>query len=137
MFVSVLLIRNILLRIVMAMDSSRELPVYTGPVDHLRHGFRSLESEFVAPHPVQRLQTASANSGAWVRKLDTVRRIYGSHMAMRLATEKETFSRNRRLPGLESSNIALQTLMGTDETVDFQDFLNGIFMHSLSYLFSV
>lgn len=46
-------------------------------------------------------------------------------MAMRLATERETFSRIRRLPGLESSHIALQTMMGTDETVDFPDFLNG------------
>lgn len=46
-------------------------------------------------------------------------------MAMRLATEKETFSRARRLPGLESSNIALQTLMGSAESVDFVDFLNG------------
>ena len=100
------------------------LPVYSGAVDHLRYGFRSLENEFSAQHPIQNLQK-SANSSAWASKLDMVRRTHGSHMAMRLATEKETFSRIRRLPGLESSNIALQTLMGNAESVDFPDFLNG------------
>lgn len=100
------------------------LPVYSGAVDHLRYGFRSLESELVSQHSIQNLQKAS-NSSAWLAKLDVVRRTHGSHLAMRLATEKETFGRARRLPGLESSNIALQTLMGTAETVDFPDFLNG------------
>ena len=101
------------------------LPVYSGAVDHLRYGFRSLESEYAAQHPVQNLQTANSSS-AWLAKLDVVRRTHGGHLAMRLATEKETFGRVRRLPGLESSNIALQTLMGTAETVDFPDFLNGM-----------
>lgn len=105
------------------MESSG-LPVYSGPVDHLRYGFNSLESAHGAQHPVQNIQKAS-NSSAWLAKLDVVRRTHGSHLAMRLATEKEIFGRNRRLPGLESSNIALQTMMGTDETVDFPDFLNG------------
>ena len=100
------------------------LPLYSGPVDHLRYGFRSLESDLNAQHPIQSLQS-TRNSSAWVAKLDNVRRTYGSHLAMRLATEKEIFGRNRRLPGLESSNIALQTVMGTSETVDFTDFLNG------------
>ncbi len=106
------------------MDSSG-LPLYSGPVDHLRHGFRSLEHELTAPHPIQAVQRSS-HSSAWNAKLDVVRRTHGSHMAMRLATERETLSRIRRLPGLESSHIALQTMMGTDETVDFPDFLNGI-----------
>ena len=44
---------------------------------------------------------------------------------MRLATEKAMFSRPHRLPGLQSSNISLETVMGTDSTIDFTDFLNG------------
>jgi hypothetical protein len=46
-------------------------------------------------------------------------------MAMTLATEKEIFSRMRRLPGLETSNVGLETVMGVDESIDFPDFLNG------------
>ena len=99
------------------------LPLYSGPINHLRHGFRSLETDLSAKHPIQSMQ--KANNSGWVSKLDTVRKIYGSHLAMQLATERETFSRMRRLPGLESSNIALQTMMGTDESIDFCDFLNG------------
>jgi proteasome maturation protein len=102
------------------------LPVYSGPVDHLRFGFRSLENELSAPHPIQALQ--KTNNNAWLAKLDQVRRTHGSHMAMRLATERETFSRVHRLPGLESSNIALQTLMGTADTIEFPDFLNSKFI---------
>jgi proteasome maturation protein len=103
---------------------SNGLPLYTGPVDHMRLGFRSLENELSVQHPINSMQN-SKNGSAWMGKLDTVRRMHGSHLAMRLATERETMSRIRRLPGLQSSNIALQTLMGTDETVEFSDFLNG------------
>ena len=44
---------------------------------------------------------------------------------MRLKTEKETLSQVRRAPGLPSSMIALETVLGTDETIEFEDFLNG------------
>ena len=99
------------------------LPITSGPIDHLRQGFNSLEQAYKQPHPVQILQ--NKQDLEWNLKLDVVRRNYGSHLAMRLATEKKMLSRARRLPGLESSNIALATVLGTSETIDFQDFLNG------------
>ena len=34
------------------------LPVYTGPIDHLRFGFESLASEYAARHPVDAMQRA-------------------------------------------------------------------------------
>ena len=58
-------------------------------------------------------------------KLDAVRRTYGSHMAMRLATERAIFSQPLRLPGLPSSRIAMDTITGDDSMVDFADYLNG------------
>ena len=61
-------------------------------------------------------------------KLDDVRRMYGSHMAMRLATERSIFGRPHRLAGLEtgiaSQPMSFQTVSGTDEKIDFTDFLN-------------
>ena len=60
----------------------------------------------------------------WASKLDTVRRTHGSALAMRLATEKIMFSESHRLPGLKSSRVAHDTLMGTDNSIDFADFLN-------------
>lgn len=100
------------------------LPVYTGPVDHLRYGFRSLESEMSAPHPVSAFQK-NRGEAEWACKMDMVRRSYGSHLAMRLASERAMLSRPHRLPGLQSSNISLDTIMGTDSMIDFTDFLNG------------
>jgi proteasome maturation protein len=113
------------------MDSF-SLPHYDGPVDHMRNGLRSLESEMSAPHPIAALQRSNMSDRS--AKLDTVRRLYGSHMAMRLETERQIFSKNHRLPGLESSKIARQTLMGSDETMEFSDFLNGCFLLFLKYL---
>lgn len=100
------------------------LPVYDGPLDHLRYGFRSLESEMASAHPVSVFQK-NRGEAEWLCKMDMVRRSYGSHMAMRLASEKAMLSRPHRLPGLQSSNISLETVMGTDTTIDFTDYLNG------------
>jgi proteasome maturation protein len=99
------------------------LPILQGPVDHMRQGFRSFEQAATAQHPIQLMQNRSDLE--WNLKLDTVRRTYGSHMAMRLATERTVMGRMRRLPGLKSSNIGMETLLGTDEQIDFRDYLNG------------
>lgn len=101
------------------------LPILTGPIDHLRQGFQGLQLEAAnnAPHPLETLQ--KRGEYAFNSKLDMVRRTYGSHMAMRLATEQMIHDRDRRLPGLQSSHIACDTLAGSDITIDFQDYLNS------------
>ena len=35
--------------------------------------------------------------------------------------------RMRRGPGLHSSFLGLETLLGSDETIEFDDFLSGLF----------
>ena len=100
------------------------LPHYTGPVNTLRTGFRSLEHEKNVQHPIKVMQDNKRGSD-WNIKLDMVRKTYGSHMAMRLATERQMLDHSHRLPGMESSKIALQTVLGTDEAIEFSDYLNG------------
>jgi hypothetical protein len=107
------------------------LAILTGPVDHMRQGFSSFEQSHLAQHPIRLLQNRAEQE--WKFKLDTIRRTQGSHMAMRLATERAMMDRMRRLPGLAHSTIGLQTVIGTDEQIDFQDFLNG----TLAVLMSV
>lgn len=97
--------------------------ILQGPVDHLRQGFQSYEQAHRAPHPIQMMQNRPDLE--WNYKLDTVRRTYGSHMAMRLATEKKVMSRMRRLPGLETSSIGVDTVLGTDLSIEFRDYLNS------------
>ena len=102
----------------------KSIPVYEGPVDHLRYGFKSLETQTSAAHPVAQLQLANVDA-QWAAKLDMVRRTYGSHLAMRLATERTMFGRQHRLPGLQSSHVGLDTVTGSDVNIDFSDYLSG------------
>ena len=100
------------------------LPVFSGASDHMRLGFRSLETEMgVAQHPVRAIQKKS-DSSLWSSKLDQVRRVYGSSLAMRLATEKQIFDRSHRLGDLESSKIMRDTMIGMDDKIQFEDVLN-------------
>lgn len=56
-----------------------------------------------------------------------MRKIFGSHMVARLEMEKEVLSQFQRLPVLESSYVGLETILGTDEDIEFEDYLSGTF----------
>lgn len=88
------------------------LPFHAAPVDVLRYGFQSLECDANLGHPMMRIEknvplfyphSSHLFQDGWDDKLMTARRMYGIHMAMRLATEKETFEKPHRLYGLPSS----------------------------------
>merc|ERR1719285_232546 len=73
-------------------------------------------------HPVEKIQQN------WLRtQLETKHylqaNVYGSHFPIALRTEIETLARFQRLPGLPSSRVGLECLMGRDETIDFEDYL--------------
>ena len=105
------------------MDSSENgIPILNGPADHLRHGFNSMEYEAKATHPLA--NSIKREEDEWIAKLDNVRRMYGSHMAMRLATERQTFKKNNRMPGLKTSSIHYDIVMGQDTQINFSDYLN-------------
>ena len=106
----------------MSISEESGIPILNGPADHLRHGFNSLDYEARSCHPLA--NAAKRDEEEWIAKLDNVRRMYGSHMAMRLATERQTFNRNNRMPGLRTSSIHHDILMGTDTVIDFKDYLN-------------
>lgn len=100
----------------------KHIPIITAPNDQLRCGVRSLQHESLQRHPVDTQQTNADRE--WNSKLDHVRRIHGSALAMRLAGERQMFCQSHRMPGIKSSKIALETLMGEDSTIQFSDFLN-------------
>jgi hypothetical protein len=107
---------------------STSIPLLGNPVDMMQAGpnGHNFASSATQKHPVEDLQQRST----MFDDLDDVRRIYGSGLAMRLATERQMASKvGGRLPGMESSsvdssNIILETLMGTDIKLDFQDVLS-------------
>jgi len=108
-------------------QGSQGLPFHSGPVNHMVHGLTSLEHAHKAKHPVYLLQSERQNK-EWTNKLDMVRRTYGSHLAMELEAERQTFSSKNRLPGLASSNISLQIVLGQDNKIDVEDYLNDEFL---------
>ena len=65
-------------------------------------------------------------------KLDSARRMYGSHLAMRLASERVQFSRPHRLPGMPSNSLGRDVCLGLNDTIEFSDFLNGMYFDSLA-----
>jgi Proteasome maturation factor UMP1 len=59
--------------------------------------------------------------------LEFVRKVYGSGLALRLATEqKQARDQNlmARAPGMESSNLLGEIVSGRDTTIDFGDYLS-------------
>ena len=105
-------------------DKGNVMPMYKGSADTLLTGFSSLESAYgVTAHPLKKI-VGSFTDAQHSDKLNETRRIYGSHMAMRLATEKAVFGRPRRMVGLESSSIGRDTLLGEDLQIGFENFLD-------------
>lgn len=84
----------------------------------------NLASSAMQRHPVDELQRSPFDD------LSHVRSIYGSGLAMRLASERQLAGQvGGRLPGMErgygfASNCTLDILRGEDTTIDFKDFLS-------------
>jgi hypothetical protein len=99
------------------------------PVSTLDEGLNSnnLASQSLLRHPVDEMQRAQQVNFI-LDDLEDVKIMYGSGLAMRLATERQmAMNVCGRLPGMDAiggqSNIILETLMGTDTKLDFRDFL--------------
>ncbi|KAL3803415.1 hypothetical protein ACHAW5_001913 [Stephanodiscus triporus] len=108
------------------------IPVMRKPSDAMSNGLNSsnLAALAMQRHPIDRMQRANGGNGATESPLDldAVRRLYGSGLAMRLATERRLASNvGGRLPGMDAhpdSRAMYETLTGDDLTIGFGDFLN-------------
>ena len=73
-------------------------------------------------HPVEDIQRN------WLRNsIETkhfmLGQMYGKHLPMQLRMESQILSQAQRLPGLPNSNLGLETILGRDETIEFEDYL--------------
>jgi len=89
----------------------------------LKYDLPKLRNQNLSSHPVQHIQK-SWRADEESRKSFVVKRIFGTQMAMRFQMERDILSQFKRLPGLTSSFVGLETMLGTDEDIDFEDFLN-------------
>eukprot|EP00578_Thalassiosira_sp_NH16_P020014 CAMPEP_0181101670 /NCGR_PEP_ID=MMETSP1071-20121207/13888_1 /TAXON_ID=35127 /ORGANISM="Thalassiosira sp., Strain NH16" /LENGTH=148 /DNA_ID=CAMNT_0023184557 /DNA_START=71 /DNA_END=517 /DNA_ORIENTATION=+ len=117
----------------MTADSmSNSIPVMRKPSDAMSTGLNSnnLATQAMQRHPIDRMQRANAGAGSTQSPLDldAIRRLYGSGLAMRLATERRmALNVGGRLPGLDAhpdSRAMYESLTGDDLSLGFGDFLN-------------
>lgn len=64
-------------------------------------------------------------NGEEARRCQLWEQSLGSHASLRLHREQALLRGCARLHGLPSAQIGLSIVNGTDETIDFSDFLNG------------
>ncbi|AWP20865.1 putative proteasome maturation protein [Scophthalmus maximus] len=94
-----------------------------GIQDSLRSGFTSVKNELIPSHP---LEVSEKNFQLNQDKMNfsTLRNIQGLHAPLKLQMEYRAARQIQRLPFLQSSNLALDTLRGSDESIGFDDILN-------------
>uniref|UniRef100_A0A8C1V761 Proteasome maturation protein n=1 Tax=Cyprinus carpio TaxID=7962 RepID=A0A8C1V761_CYPCA len=109
-----------------------------GVQDSLRRGFSSVKNELLPSHPLE-LSEKNFQLNQDKMNFNTLRNIQGLHAPLKLQMEYRAARQIQRLPFLPSSNLALDTLRGTDDTIGFEDILNGMKKHSslhgLMYIF--
>merc|ERR1712070_1208569 len=80
-----------------------------------------LAARAAARHPVDQMQRSIRHP---YRDLTFARRVYGSGLAMTLATEQKNAAHESHSLGLPSSGVYSDIVMGNDVKIDFSDFLS-------------
>jgi Proteasome maturation factor UMP1 len=120
------------------------MPVSSGLRD-VREPFPSFELDMKAPHPIHailrqvcclsrchivngveaRLKLPQAPKTMWSERLKSAERAYGTAFAMSMEMDRNILKQFQRGPGLPSSFCGLDTVMGRDERISFEDYLGG------------
>ncbi|XP_008436617.1 proteasome maturation protein [Poecilia reticulata] len=93
-----------------------------GVQDSLRSGFTSVKNELLPSHPLE-LSEKNFQLNQDKINFSTLRNIQGLHAPLKLQMEYRAARQIQRLPFLPSSNLALDTLRGSDECIGFEDIL--------------
>ncbi|CAM9430356.1 unnamed protein product [Ectocarpus sp. 12 AP-2014] len=107
----------------MAGMMGKAMPMARAPHDQMRFGFSSFAQDASAGHPLEAMNKARIPN-EFDFKMDLAGKVYGSAFVMRMKTEVATLSQAPHLPGLPSSMLGLETVLGRDETVEFEDYLD-------------
>jgi len=117
-------------------ESAPSIPVVKKPVSSLEIGpnGNNLASSAASRHPVDDMQRrirqagmTGSSQGNPFQNLEHVRRMYGSGLALRLATEQKLAAeqdRDARASGLPTSGLYRDIVSGRDVQIDFADFLS-------------
>ena len=105
-------------------DNMAQIPVMQKPASLMEVGpnGNNLAVSAASRHPVDQLQQQMVHHN----RVDFARHVYGSGLAMRLATEQKLAGGDnaRGAAGLPQSNIYRDIVSGNDTKLDFADFLS-------------
>lgn len=103
------------------------IPIMHQPASLMLNGpnGNNLAARAKARHPVDDLQRTMQSNANNFSKLEYVRHVYGSGLAMRLATEHKIALQQEfeTPPALVTSNLYRETVTGNNIQIDFSDFL--------------
>uniref|UniRef100_A0AAZ3NSX7 Proteasome maturation protein n=1 Tax=Oncorhynchus tshawytscha TaxID=74940 RepID=A0AAZ3NSX7_ONCTS len=97
-----------------------------GVQDTLRSGFSSVKNELLPSHALE-LSEKNFQLNQDKMNFSNLRNIQGLHAPLKLQMEYRAARQIQRLPFLQSSHLALDTLKGNDESISFEDILNALF----------
>lgn len=89
-----------------------------GVHDTLRYGFASAKENIEQPSPPSQTERQEAI------RMQVLRNTQGRHMPLLLQMERSIVSKVQRMPPLESSMIALETLTGMDTRLSVEEIFN-------------
>ncbi|GFT02192.1 probable glutathione S-transferase 7 [Nephila pilipes] len=90
--------------------------------DTLTDGFMAVRGQLCSPHVLEQSEK-KFKANAENMRLASLKSCQGIHAPLRIMHEKNAVKKTQRLPFLPSSNIALETLEGRDECIDFDDYI--------------
>ncbi|XP_049503358.1 proteasome maturation protein isoform X2 [Panthera uncia] len=93
--------------------------------DLLRKGLPCVKNELLPSHPLE-LSEKNFQLNQDKMNFSTLRNIQGLFAPLKLQMEFKAVQQVQRLPFLPSSNLSLDILRGNDETIGFEDILNGL-----------
>ncbi|GJP43584.1 hypothetical protein CLOM_g3029 [Closterium sp. NIES-68] len=96
------------------------LPHLEAPRDVMRFGLGQLRDEVTAAHPVEEIQRQRLKEHEGLVDMN-LGRVYGSAFPAQLHMERQILSKVKRLPGLPSSHLGLQSMMGTLDELAVED----------------
>ena len=106
------------------MEDTLRIPEMHQPASLMETGLNgnNLAAQATAPHAVDAMQRRRATNP--LESLAYVRSVYGSGLAMRLATEQKIAAQQDDVTPLQTTNLYREIVTGADVQMDFGDYLN-------------
>ena len=104
--------------------SENNLPFLKTPRDRMsaQGAFEHLAYDAKMVHPIEAVQKRFPQT-EFQAKVANRARVFGPASAMHLHMDRALLSCKQRLPGLTSRRVGLETVLGKDDSISFEDYL--------------